>query len=132
MKQLIVIVMACVTAYCGSSSTRGRSVTLEQFVGKWVNEGEQVSLVIGTDNFCILSFMEMESGTTRQIMGRVEVLDRRVSIHWDGKWWYGTRTDFEYRVSGGQALLWMTGTDDPSVTIPPGGQFGFYRESNRE
>lgn len=124
--------MACVTAYCGSSSSRGRSLAAEQLFGKWVNEGEQVSLVIGTDLFCILSCTEMESGDTRQIMGRVEVLGRRISIHWDGRWWYGSRTDYEYRVSGEQSLLWMTGTDDPSVKLPPGGQFAFYRESKHE
>jgi hypothetical protein len=70
----------------------------------------------------------MEEGGIRHIMGKIEFQGQAVSIHWDKKWGYGSRTDYEYRISGNQALLWMIGTDDPSVSLPIGGQLGFYRE----
>ena len=100
--------------------------------GKWLNEGEQTTLFIKDDLTCVLKYTDYkdgdEVGKLVEIKGKAKIKGPHITIDWGKGYWYGTQTEYEYRDTGKQLVLWMTGKNKKPHNLPKGGKFGFYKD----
>ena len=131
---LIIIFILMTASVCAANQqvpVNGKdSVSLP---GKWLNEGEQTTLFIKDDLTCVLKYTDYkdgdEVGNLVEIKGKAKIKGPHITIDWGKGYWYGTQTEYEYRDTGKQLVLWIIGDNlKKSHHLPKGGKFGFYKD----